>query len=291
MPFAATEFEKLLELIAQPERDQLLQQINDDPFSGCLKTSEIPAIELAHKLLDLAAHFSVAPISGLHIGAVAVSGSGRLYLGANMEFVGAPLSASLHAEQSAVLNAWMHGETSIDSLVISHAPCGYCRQFLNELSCAKSLEIIVEQTRTSLSTLLPMPFGAPRKLGHGLLDSPSKTLENIHPIDTTRAHRALNAAQRSYTPYTHASEGFVIECADGKVVAGRAAESIAFNPSVPAFLCALNQRNLSKSRNYTITGCTQAKIATALHSPSELAISILRGISNAEIETVLMEGS
>ena len=51
-----------------------------------------------------------SPHSNFYVGAIAVGDSGNFYFGANMEFVGVPLSASIHAEQSAVMNAWIHGE-------------------------------------------------------------------------------------------------------------------------------------------------------------------------------------
>jgi cytidine deaminase len=291
MKFNAAEFKDALSVLPEGEQPRVLSQLCSKHFSGCLKDFESPAVELVPALLPLAAKFSIAPISGFHVGAVAVGASGHLYLGANMEFVGAPLSASLHAEQSAVLNAWMHGESAIVALAISEVPCGHCRQFLWELSNVTTLPIIAGPTRTDLGSLLPMPFGAPRKTGHGLLDSPPTTLESIAPITNDAAQRALNAAQRSYVPYTNAPEGFVIECADGKSFAGRAAESIAFNPSTPAAVCALNQRNLSTSRDYSISACTHAKLATGLHSQSELTATIIRRISSAEIKTVRLEPS
>lgn len=286
MKFNADGFKDALSELPEDEQQQLLSQLCSTGFRGRITGFSRPAVELAHALLPLAASFSVAPVSKFNVGAVAVGASGALYLGANLEFLGAPLSATLHAEQSAVLNACTHGEPSITALAISEAPCGFCRQFLWELSEANKLSIIVGATRTNLEQLLPMPFGEPRKPGHGLLDSASTT---ITPINDDISQLAADAAQRSYVPYTHAPEGFVIECADGQHFAGRSAESIAFNPSVPAVLSALNQRNLSSSRNEAIKCCTQAKLATSLNSSCELAASLIRSISNVKIQTVLLE--
>lgn len=291
MPFDSMELQELLNPLTEDERDRLLQQLDDAHFTGCLRDFESPPIELAQKLIGLAASFSIAPISGFHVGAVAVGASGRLYLGANMEFLGVPLGASLHAEQSALLNAWMHDETAIQAIVVSEAPCGHCRQFLRELPNAAQLPIIIGQSHSTLADLLPMPFGPPRPRGLGLLDSPPTSLKSVRPIEEDNSRRALNAAQHSYAPYTHTPEGFVIECADGHIFTGRAAESIAFNPGVPAVTCALNQRNLSSSRNHSISSCAYAQLATALSSQSELTASIIRGISSAEIDTVLLDPS
>ncbi|CAA6692059.1 MULTISPECIES: cytidine deaminase [unclassified Lentimonas] len=289
MELKADDFKDALSTLPATEQSLLLNQLCAPQFSGRLTDFASPAIELAQALLPLASTFSIAPLSGFNVGAIAVGASGALYLGSNLEFTGTPLSATLHAEQSAVLNAWMHGERSLQAIAISAAPCGYCRQFLWELPNAPTLPIIVGQTQTTLSELLPMPFGEPRQGEQGLLDSPASKLQSTTPNQQTTAQRAINAAQRSYTPYTHTPEGFVIECADGQHFTGRTAENIAFNPSVPAVLTALNQRNLSNSRNVTIHRCTQAKLATALHSSGELAASIIRGISTATIQTVLVE--
>ena len=284
MQLNADEFKDTLSGILEAE--QLLSQLCSPGFSGQITEFSSLPISLAQSLLPLAATFSSAPVSGFHVGAIAVGGSGALYLGANLEFPNAPLSATLHAEQSAVLNAWMHGETSLQALAISEAPCGFCRQFLWELPEAGTLPVIVGDTRTHLEQLLPMPFGEPRQLGHGLLDSSRTELQNMASNTDDSAQRAIDAAEHSYAPYTHRPEGFVIECADGRYFSGRTAESIAFNPSIPAVLCALNQRNLSSSRNEPIGRCTLARLATSLSSSCELAASMIRG---AKTQTVLLE--
>lgn len=289
MALNADAFKDTLSSLPKGEQQQLLSQLCAEDFNGQLADSNSPAIELASTLLPLAATFSIAPISGFHVGAVAVGASGALYLGANLEFADAPLCATLHAEQSAVLNAFMHGETSLKALAISEAPCGYCRQFLWELPEANKLPIIVGDMRTNLEQLLPMPFGEPRQSSHGLLDSSPTALQSITPITDEGAQRAMDAAQHSYTPYTCSPEGFAIECANGKHFAGRAAENIAFNPSVPAVLGALNQRNLSSSRDQPIVRCTQAGLDTSQHSNSELAASILRSLSNVKIQTIILK--
>jgi cytidine deaminase len=289
MALNADEFEAALSALPPAEHAQLLDQLCAPQFSGKLSLLNSPTIGRAQALLPLAATFSIAPISGFHVGAVAVGASGAFYLGSNLEFTGVPLSATLHAEQSAVLNAWMHGESKLQALTISAAPCGHCRQFLWELPDAATLPIFIEQTQTTLNQLLPTPFGTPRPSGQGLLDSPTAKLQSTPPLRDASARRALSAAQHSYTPYTNTPEGFEIKCADGQHFTGRSAENSAFNPSVPAVLTALNQRNLSSSRNVPITHGTHARLATSHHSSSELAATLLRGISKATIQTVRME--
>lgn len=263
-----------------------------ETFSGGLPN--FPPAQAA-LLLSLAACFSVHPISGFSVGAVAVGGSGALYLGANLEFQGVPLNATLHAEQSAVLNAWMHDESELTELYVSETPCGHCRQFLRELSNSETLQIHVRGQTLTLEELLPHAFGERRARGHGLLDTRPAALEAARPEPgpepgpDTNQQRAINAAQRSYVPYSRSSEGFVIECINGRFFSGRAAECAAFNPSVPGFLAALNQRNLSGSRSAAISSCTQAKLATAINNPLLFARAVLGSVSESEIDVVQME--
>ncbi len=291
MPLEIPRIQSVLQELPEPTRQDLLHELSNSHFSGCLKHfSEAPEA-LAPQLIGLAKSFSLTPISGFHVGAVAIGTSGHLYLGANMEFVGVPLSASLHAEQSAVLNAWMHGEPAIETLIVSELPCGHCRQFLIELSNTAALTIIVGGKQYTLNELLPHSFGQTRQLGKGLLDSSPQNLVSIRPIDDDLAQRAVNSAQRSYTPYTGSHEGFVIECTDGKVYAGRAAECAAFNPSVLAVTSALNQRNLSCSRNFSITHCASAKLVTAISTQNGLADTLMRQITTAPIDHILMESA
>ncbi len=275
--------EAALAELEEPEKAQLISELNDPDFSGQIKSV---GVERADDLLKLAACFSVAPISGFYVGAIAVGQSGKLYLGANMEFLGVPLSASLHAEQSAILNAWMHEEREVVVLHISETPCGHCRQFMRELSNPSTLKIHCKGQTFQIEDLLPVAFGENRKEGHGLLDSTGTNLEPDKTKPETQAQLAINAAQRSYTPYSHSPEGFVAQCLDGHSFTGRTAESIAFNPSVPGVVVALNQRNLSSRRSVAITACTQTKLATALNSPLAQAKAIMKHIAEASVDEV-----
>lgn len=44
----------------------------------------------------------------------------------------------VHGEQFLLANLLLHQERVLQSLVISAAPCGHCRQFYSELACAVS---------------------------------------------------------------------------------------------------------------------------------------------------------
>ena len=151
------------------------------------------------------------------------------------------------------------------------------------------LQIHVRDQVLTLDELLPHAFGNARAKGHSLLDSCPVDFEAVSPEPNTSQQHAINAAQRSYVPYTRSREGFAIECANGQSFSGRAVECAAFNPSVPGFLTALNQRNLSNSRDVAISACTQAKLATAINDPLPCARAVMGAISNVKIDVVQME--
>ena len=278
--------ETALAELEESEKIELISELKDPDFSGQINSVTSARAE---NLLKLATCFSVAPISGFYVGAIAVGKSGKLYLGANMEFQGVPLSASLHAEQSAILNAWMHEEREVVTLHVSETPCGHCRQFMRELSNSSALKIHCKGQTFQIEDLLPGAFGENRKKGHGLLDSTTTSLESVKTKLHSLSQVAINAAQRSYAPYSQSPEGFVAKCLDGHFFSGSTAESIAFNPSVSGVVVALNQRNLSSSRSVAITACTQAKLATAISSPLAQAKAIIKHISEASVDEVEME--
>jgi cytidine deaminase len=209
------------------------------------------------RLLPVAAAYARVPISGFRVGAVALGGAphssatgpGSLYLGSNLEFLGQALGHSVHAERAATNNAWLHGETSLRALAVTAAPCGHCRQFLHEtLTELRDLEIVmnVESPPTDdahcvrgLADLLPLPFGrATLGVAGGLMQAEQHGLIAPTPPDPlTRV--ALDAANRSYAPYTKQYAGVGLRLSDGSAVGGRYAESAAFNPSMPPLESAL----------------------------------------------------
>lgn len=256
---------------------------------GYLTNAQNTSLSEIAEILQVAKQFSVAPISGFHVGACAIGASGNIYIGANMEFSGAPLSASLHAEQSALVNAWMHGENEITDLHVTEAPCGHCRQFLRELNNESTIRIHTQEKIYLLADLLPDAFVLDPKKNYGLLNTPPHKLEAIHSTENNLLVRALNAAQLSYVPYTLNPEGCILECSSGQLFSGRTAESAAYNPTVNAVICALNQRNLSSHREEAILSAHFAKLATGIQSQASLNKAILSSITNVVIETLLFE--
>ncbi len=210
------------------------------------------------ELLPWATSFSHAPISGYVVGAVALGGSGGLYAGANLEFEALPLAASVHAEQFAVANAWLSGETEIVHLATSATPCGHCRQFLMELGDPRRLTISVSgEPAGTLSELLPASFG-PADLGVGarLLTARAARVDAAIAGGDALGRAALDAARRSYAPYSRAHAGAALQLEDGTVVTGRYAECAAYNPSLLAVQCALVERLASGKRLSGIRAAT-----------------------------------
>ncbi|EFJ49738.1 cytidine deaminase [Volvox carteri f. nagariensis] len=82
--------------------------------------------ELLFSLITPASKLARPPISGYRVGSVALGGSGSVYVGVNIEFPGAPLNNSIHAEQCLLVNCLHSGETSMQALAVSAAPCGHC---------------------------------------------------------------------------------------------------------------------------------------------------------------------
>ena len=192
-------------------------------------------------LLPWAASFANVPVSGFAVGAVALGRSGALYAGANLELAQLPLSACVHAEQAVVANAWLHGERGLEALAVTAAPCGHCRQFLNELEDAGRLRILAARTTpTTLSAMLPAAFGpADLDVAAGLLAPAGHGFDAAGSGFDELATAALAAANASYAPYTRTYAGVALRLRDDTIVTGRYAECAAYNPSLPALQAAL----------------------------------------------------
>jgi len=201
------------------------------------KTGEEALLEF----LAVAAAFAEPPISHFRVGAVARGESGNLYLGANIEFLGEALTFDIHAEQAAAVNAWIHGERGLTAIAVTAAPCGHCRQFLNELPRSSEIRCLLPgRPPRLLSELLPESFG-PRDLGvaSALMEEEDHRLVLRVPSSDRLTAAALRAANMSYAPYTKAFSGVALSTAEGRIFKGPYAENAAFNPSLPPLQAAL----------------------------------------------------
>ncbi len=153
----------------------LLRKLLDDPeYSGTISGDDAASLarnekmtgdELMVALLPLAQSYSRAPVSNFYVGVVVRGASGSLYTGANIEIPGQCLGFAVHAEQSAISNAYMHGEKGVNALAVGAAPCGHCRQFMEEASPDGEILILTPTNAPrKLSVILPEAFG-PAALG------------------------------------------------------------------------------------------------------------------------------
>lgn len=137
---------------------------------------EQKALDEAEKVLE----FAYEPIFHFYVGACLISENDELVSGTN--FANTAYGSSICAERAAVLRAnsmgikkfkgiaiiAKHGNKPTDEVT---APCGDCRQFLNEVSdlSGTDLKVVLSTTNrdkvivTSIKELLPLAFG-PRNL-------------------------------------------------------------------------------------------------------------------------------
>ncbi len=81
-----------------------------EQVSTLKNTAGLDEDALAFALLPLAAACARTDLSHFNVGAIARGVSGNWYFGANMEFTGATMQQTVHAEQSAISHARLRGE-------------------------------------------------------------------------------------------------------------------------------------------------------------------------------------
>jgi cytidine deaminase len=189
------------------------------------------------ELLAQAQSYARPGLTNFRVGAVVRGTSGARYLGGNIEFPGEGLGQTVHAEQAALSNAFMHDEPGIDAIAVSAPPCGHCRQFLYEFAEGRDIEILLPgQAAVALSALLPRPFGpSDLNVTQGPLSRTRIAIENVESV----AQAARYAAANAYAPYTNSPSGVAIRSRRGSVYRGSYIENAAFNPSLPPLQVAL----------------------------------------------------
>ena len=124
------------------------------------------ALRRLEKAARIAASKAYAPYSKFPVGAAVIGGSGKVYLGCNVE--NASFGLCNCAERTAIFTAVTSGESGIEAVAVytptplPTAPCGACRQVINEFG-PEAIVISVCDTKnrieTRLSALLPGAFG------------------------------------------------------------------------------------------------------------------------------------
>lgn len=241
---------------------------------------------LAFALLPLAAACARTPLSNFNVGAIARGVSGTWYFGANMEFIGATMQQTVHAEQSAISHAWLSGEKALAAITVNYTPCGHCRQFMNELNTGIKLAInLPGRQAATLGDYLPDAFG-PRDLEIKtlLMDEENHNLSLANADELTLA--ALDAANRSHAPYSHAYSGVALEAEDGSVYSGRYAENAAFNPSLPPLQAALILMNVSGKDVLRTRRAVLVETEDAVFSQWDATQATLHALGCTQVEQV-----
>lgn len=113
-----------------------------------------------------AAKHAYCPYSNFPVGAIIVTKNGKVYSGCNVE--NAAYGSTICAERSAICKMIAAGERQIEWVVIytptdiASAPCGACRQVINEFGPDARVVSICDskdEINVLLSDLLPRAFG------------------------------------------------------------------------------------------------------------------------------------
>ena len=201
--------------------------------------------ELLERLLPYAAKQAQPRVSRFFVGAVGLGCSGNVYIGANIEFSGSPIWNAIHAEQCVI--ALLHAQRdALISIAINFAPCGHCRQFLNEQVNALAIHVSFQGGHYTLENLLPHSFG-PKDLDIAVkmcqedqlfsddrISTWTTQILAAHPgvINAEIARAACLAMGKSFSPYTSSPCGVVLVTSTGRLFCGSYLECAAYNPSI-----------------------------------------------------------
>lgn len=175
------------------------------------------------------------PNSHSCVGAAVLGGSGEIYSGANFEFT----RYADHAEQVAINQAIVHGETSVQAVGIfvapegkpeekhfhssSAVPCGNCRQALFELN--PDMQTVMFNGREDvkgflLSDMLPEAY----KRQWPATDGKTSQVAEADPL----AREAVLARSRSLAVRTGYPEGAAVQTESGQIYKGCKVELSSF---------------------------------------------------------------
>lgn len=254
--------------VIEPPKPELIETLHDywSQINGSLKTSlnaqefsflqkKFPWVrrsELLIALAQLISGYAHPPQSEYPVGVVGITSLGDVVFGVNFEIGGQPLNSTLHGEQVLIRRmAANRGATTatLKEIALSAAPCGHCRQFINETADADQIRLHVP----GLASNIPFPIFLPDDFGPKDLGIPTGALLDhqafrIQPISDHFARliardsvimAASESAMWSYSPYTRSPAGVAIETRDGSIHSGSYIENVAFNPSISPFSAAL----------------------------------------------------
>jgi len=296
------ELDRLLPKFSERSRGLLRQLLIEPGYSGQIRASDATKLaqnegmtvdQLMVALIPLAQSYSLAPISNFHVGVVVRGASGCLYTGANIEIPGQCLGFAVHAEQSALSNAYMHEEESVPALAVGGAPCGHCRQFMEEMSPDGEMLILIPNALpVKLSVLLPAAF-SPAALGmkHGAFPIQESGLVLANTPSEPVAVAALDAARKSYAPYSKSQSGVAIRTSKDRVYRGSYIENVAFNPSLSPLQIALAQMIAGGDAYSAISAVTLVEVPGAQISQKPVSEIVLGAVApNVKLQVLSAQG-
>ncbi|WP_105189087.1 cytidine deaminase [Pseudoalteromonas sp. T1lg48] len=211
--------------------------------------------DTAQWLLTQLQAWAVAPISRFQVAALVHArnqqGEDFYAAGVNVELTHCGLESAVHAEQTALHNAWLNGATEIRRLYVSATPCGYCRQFINEFCADTGVEISIGEVDATLGELLPLAFGlSDLAVSERILDAKGKShlgfaIDFATGVATGvdedgNIEQLAQHVQHSYAPYSGGRAALMLSMGEQHFF-GRYIENAAFNPSFHPLLAALSQ--------------------------------------------------
>ena len=170
--------------------------------------------------------------------------SGNAYIGFNMEADKQWIQYTVHGEQCTINNAFIHGEKQVDILVISFTPCGFCRQFLNQLKNREELliHIITLNKTVHLPELLPFDF---RPSDLPVIEFPNVDEFEIEikgeNIERKYIDEVVTVAKQSRLDNLLCYLGVGLITKDKQLVTGNYIENCAHNPSFHPMNGAISQ--------------------------------------------------
>ena len=129
-------------------------------------TISAPLCRRLEKAARAAAKAAYAPYSKFRVGAAVLTGSGKIFMGCNVE--NASFGLCNCAERTAIFTAVAAGERSVAAVAVytptptPTSPCGACRQVINEFGPDAIILGIADgkdRIETTLAALLPDAFG------------------------------------------------------------------------------------------------------------------------------------
>ncbi|MFV8752967.1 cytidine deaminase [Nannocystaceae bacterium ST9] len=280
----------MVDLAATPLGSQLDRRLAGPGARGFVSADELRELAVQTGLdedavvlacLAWADRWARPPISQFRVGALALGGSGALYLGANIEFEGLPLCETIHAEQAAIVHAWLGGETELRAIATSAAPCGFCRQFMLELPEPRPRILVPGGPARSLDSLLPAHFG-PDDLGR----TPTLLRAGPHGLrladddgGNPLVRMTLDAANHSSAPYTESFAAVGLATAQGERHVGRVAESVAYNPTLGPMQAAMIALHMQGGRLESIREAVLIEIDGAPVQHARSAAQVLESLA------------